>query len=1194
MNKSPATLAVGLAVILLFVFASHSSANPPTAGTQDAEYAYDVLPGLHSDQATPVDLGATQGWHSSPLAIDMVPTSGGAVGSTTFASFLPVTPSSNIAARVALAVRSGPGCRAVHVQLYRKDSGEIIGTVIYTHVLPDVRQGDAIPLSAGASTPLGTLAEAAWVSVSWNTDDLGQAIDAEIQARLNDVGSGFTADGVRTVGSIQHVTVNRVRYAVRQMFGWQESGGRSQGWYEQRWRNAAPPGNADGATCPSTGAHLHQAASASSAVPSGLQLNRDNTDNLDDDGFGFPAGQLSWLRFCSDTWVFRLQSSQTAPLASPVQPCGAPSAAPANLTAAAGDRRIALHWDDPNDATITEYEIRRRLSNASLTTASPWTAWATIRGSGAGTTSHTVPQLNNETAYTLQIRAVNANGYGPAGTASATPTVTVPSAAPDLTLTTLALSGASLTFDSATTSYAVTVDDDLSRTTLTATPNNSNASLTITPGDANPDTDAHEVDLAVGVTTITIEVAHLGETRSYTVTVTRPDPLVAPVVTSFRASSTTLTGNFTWSGSSPRFLRWTLYQANSEGGAYSAIGSAVEDSRTPVRFSGQTRDRWYRLRGRTCEHRTAVGAQGANAGSRQATQLVTVCGVWSAYSEVAEIEESEQPDEPERPTCTPDNSIKPSTTQTVTSTETRWTMVGVYEYKEQRTKSQRQTRSVSWECEARRWTSGTWGDSGSPTYDSWSATGDERCKEPYAAKPAETKTETVTEYRWVLRGATAHQQKRTGTAHYSRTVTKTGPRTCDWTLGGWGSPDRTTWGTWADTGTSEARPASSETEDRGNGTATRWIVGSSSACEEIEQLQRRRTRSVRFSASSGWTTGSWSTWGAPYRVGWTRTGSCLTKPVDDVVQVRQWGVTETDWERESSVVICIDHQVSRRSYRFAYYLRPHVWSSTATAWVDGQRNAAPYFTEPYYSRWTLWERTGVFRLCPQQSQSAGGQSQTSDLRPAQLAAGDYKLQWGDSLIGFTVPTGATVELRNRRLDSGEDAAVFSVAGGAELVVTPAMLAEDAVSGLAAVSDPTLASLSASLDLAQADSAQPTAATETACVEAAKPESGAANVDLADATCVIVRGGGAVEVSDGTRTLNLTLSAERDWLALAGPHSADSDADAFWFLDLTSGGWVALDPADGAELARYAPVDAEGVSALLDAVGASAFVPPATE
>ena len=1044
MSKSPAALAVGLAVILLFVFASHSRANPPTADTQDAEYAYDVLPGLHSDQATPVDLDATQGWHSSSLAIDMVPTSGDTVGSTTFASFHPVTPSSNIAARVDLVVRSGTGCRTVHVQLYRKDSDEPIGTVMYTHVLPSILPGKDVPLSAGASTPLGTLAEAAWVSVSWNTDDLGQAINAEIQARLNAVGSGFTADGVGTVGRIQHVTVNRVRYAVRQMFGWQESGGRSQGWYEQRWRNAASPGNADGATCPSTSAHLHQAASASSAAPSGLQLNRDSAYNLDDDGFGFPAGQLSRLRFCSDTWVFRLQSSQTAPLASPVQPCGAPATAPANLTAAGGDRRIALHWDDPNDATITEYEIRRRLSNVSSTTANPWTAWATIRGSGAGTTSHTVPQLNNETAYTLQIRAVNANGYGPAGTASATPTVTVPSAAPDLTLTTLALSGASLTFDSATTSYAVTVDDDLSRTTLTATPNNSNASLTITPGDANPDTDAHEVDLAVGVTTITIEVAHLGETRSYTVTITRPDPLVAPVITSFSVSGTTLTGNFTWSGSSPRFLRWRLYQANSESGTYNAIGSAVEDSLSPVTYSGQTRDRWYKLRGQACEHRAAVGAQGANANSRQAAQTVIVCGAWSANSDAVEIAALRPPSPP---TCGARPSQHLSETETLSPTYS-WTVAGdIASYIKTTVTRTRSRPEGVWQGHPTcAWKHGNWGE--------WKAEASTEVVR-IETRPAD-QTDIVSKQiqkEWRVEGSEACEwtqysdQPQTKRAEWSDTSES-------WVFGGdedWvddGDPSRR----WAGPGICKSRPA-----DQARTVPTlvkaEWRVGSSEACEWTQYSDQPQTKRATWVAPN-WVFGGDEDWvdnGDP-SLRWAEPDSCVAKPADKTVTVTEQQ-TRLGPPVFAGTSFCVQYPEKRS--RSAYYHQPYVWDASATAWELGKRAATPYS----YSLWTAWTRTGERpQPCAFSALPSGSWS---------LASGDYELEWSAQRVLFTVPDDASVELSWRARDGGGQEAVFSVAGEGELTVHPDSL--DASSGAASGESserPTLDAIEDSLTLVE--------------------------------------------------------------------------------------------------------------------------------
>ena len=127
-----------------------------------------------------------------------------------------------------------------------------------------------------------------------------------------------------------------------------------------------------------------------------------------------------------------------------------------------------------------------------------------------------------------------------------------------------------------------------------------------------------------------------------------------------------------------------------------------------------------------------------------------------------------------------------------------------------------------------------------------------------------------------------------------------------------------------------------------------------------------------------------------------------------------------------------------------------------------------------------------------------------------------------------------------------------------------------------------------------DASGASGAGDSACADAVKPAEGPAAVSVGGATCLIVRSGGAVEVSDGSHTLNLSLPTGRDWALLAAADFIGSSAGVFWFLDLASGGWLALNPADGAELARYAPVDAEGLSALLDAIVASASAPAATE
>ena len=87
-----------------------------------------------------------------------------------------------------------------------------------------------------------------------------------------------------------------------------------------------------------------------------------------------------------------------------------PLAAPRNLAAAsAGDGEIALSWDDPSDITITGYQYRYR--NPSDSDWNP--DWTDISGSGATTTSHSLPGLTNNVLYTLEVRAARGVTGGP-------------------------------------------------------------------------------------------------------------------------------------------------------------------------------------------------------------------------------------------------------------------------------------------------------------------------------------------------------------------------------------------------------------------------------------------------------------------------------------------------------------------------------------------------------------------------------------------------------------------------------------------------------------------------------------------------------------------------------------------------------------------------------------------------------------
>ncbi|TGG87447.1 MAG: hypothetical protein ERJ69_00685, partial [Aphanocapsa feldmannii 288cV] len=98
--------------------------------------------------------------------------------------------------------------------------------------------------------------------------------------------------------------------------------------------------------------------------------------------------------------------------------------APANLTYTAGDGEVMLTWDDPDDTTISGYELS---SNGGTT----YNAITYSSDSASNSHSHTAANLSNGTTYTLALRAVGTSGKGPSSTLSVTP-VAVPAAPSDL------------------------------------------------------------------------------------------------------------------------------------------------------------------------------------------------------------------------------------------------------------------------------------------------------------------------------------------------------------------------------------------------------------------------------------------------------------------------------------------------------------------------------------------------------------------------------------------------------------------------------------------------------------------------------------------------------------------------------------------------------------------------------------------
>ena len=99
--------------------------------------------------------------------------------------------------------------------------------------------------------------------------------------------------------------------------------------------------------------------------------------------------------------------------------------APGKPTATRGNGQVALSWSSNGDggAAITRWEYVKNEDGGSFETN-----WTQMSGSGASTTSYTVTDLTNGTAYQFKVRAVNGVGDGAESPASdaVTPATTPP------------------------------------------------------------------------------------------------------------------------------------------------------------------------------------------------------------------------------------------------------------------------------------------------------------------------------------------------------------------------------------------------------------------------------------------------------------------------------------------------------------------------------------------------------------------------------------------------------------------------------------------------------------------------------------------------------------------------------------------------------------------------------------------------
>ncbi len=126
------------------------------------------------------------------------------------------------------------------------------------------------------------------------------------------------------------------------------------------------------------------------------------------------------------TYTFRIRAVNAGGVgAASVEAAATPiaiPAAPTGLVATAGDAQVTLDWTDPGDSSITGYQVQQKSGS------DDYGEWSAIANSTATTTSHTVTGLDNDTAYTFRIRAVNAAGGGEASAAVTATPIAVPAA----------------------------------------------------------------------------------------------------------------------------------------------------------------------------------------------------------------------------------------------------------------------------------------------------------------------------------------------------------------------------------------------------------------------------------------------------------------------------------------------------------------------------------------------------------------------------------------------------------------------------------------------------------------------------------------------------------------------------------------------------------------------------------------------
>ena len=270
----------------------------------------------------------------------------------------------------------------------------------------------------------------------------------------------------------------------------------------------------------------------------------------------------------------------------------------------------------------------------------------------------------------------------------------------------------------------------------------------------------------------------------------------------------------------------------------------------------------------------------------------------------------------------------------------------------------------------------------------------------------------------------------------------------------------------------------------------------------------------------------------------------------------------------------------RERYRLAEFETS--WRFDVSSWMwkldPASKRQIGLETEDLFTPWVENGRRHTL-TCPDPAQGVSGASAP----PAgTLLPGDYVVAWGGEWFSFTIPSDARVQWTSRTVGE-QEAMVFSLAGGAEVVIIPSQIETNPPTSDNAALSAIVASFRAETDPAKL----PASAQQQTCAEApARDDAGALTLDLTAQWCSVVSSGGDLSVRYGEDRISLTIPAERVWLIFAAAQSESAAAAGIWVMERQSKAYVILSPSDGAELDRHSPAEADGLPALLDAIVAS--------